>query len=63
MKVEKKNLLVLLSSVSGGGAQSLVRAQMKYYNKKKFNVYVVSLRPGSMYESFKRNGNSLFYNA
>ncbi len=56
----KANILILLSSVSGGGAQSLVLAQMKYFNKERFKIFVISLRTGNMYERFN-NQKSVYY--
>ncbi|MGQ4875838.1 MAG: glycosyltransferase family 4 protein [Promethearchaeia archaeon] len=51
-KDSKINVLLLLSSVSGGGAQRLVLNHMYHFNKRKFNVYVVSLRSGNMSSLF-----------
>ncbi|MBN1376943.1 glycosyltransferase [Candidatus Woesearchaeota archaeon] len=50
--MKKKNILILLTSSYGGGAERLVLDQMKYHNRKKFNLYVRTLRKGNLEKEF-----------
>lgn len=49
----KKNILTLLTSSYGGGAEKLVLTQMQTYNKEKFNLHVITFRKGQLEEEFK----------
>ena len=48
----KKNILVLLTASSGAGAERLVLYQMKNYDRKRFNLHVITLRKGNLEGEF-----------
>ncbi|MHA1147595.1 MAG: glycosyltransferase family 4 protein [Promethearchaeota archaeon] len=55
---EKINILLLLSSVSGGGAQQLTLDYINHYNDEKFNLFVASLRSGNLINLFNKLENN-----
>lgn len=57
----KANILTLLTAVYGGGAENLVLTHLKHFNKKKFHLYVISLRKGNLYNKFKKIGNQDYF--
>ena len=50
----KQNILTLITSSYGGGAERLVLDQMKLYDQSKFNLYVITFRPGQLEDGFKK---------
>jgi hypothetical protein len=52
----KRNILTLLTSSYGGGAERLVLNQMNLYDRDKFNLHVITFRPGQLEEDFRNAG-------
>lgn len=53
IKTKKKNVLVLLTASYGGGAERLVLNHAKFYDKDKYNLHIITLRPGNIENIFK----------
>ncbi len=53
----KTNVLILIPSSYGGGAENLVLNQLEHYNQSLFNYDVISLRKGNIEASFQRYDN------
>lgn len=51
----KKNILALLTSSYGGGAERLVLNQANMYNSKEFNFHVITFRPGHLEKEFSKS--------
>ncbi len=47
-----KNILILLTASFGGGAERLILDQMKYYDRNKFNLHVITLKRGNLEDTF-----------
>ena len=56
----KKNILTLITSSYGGGAERLVLNQMKFFDSNKFNQHVITFRPGQLEEEFKKT-NAIYH--
>ncbi len=56
--MRKKKILIIVSSVAAGGAQSLVLDYMSHLNSDKFEIFTISLRSGSMRDKFKAVGKN-----
>lgn len=52
----KKSILILLTASYGGGAERLVLDQMKHYDKKRFNLHIITLRKGNLEGEFSNIG-------
>lgn len=48
----KKNILVLATTAIGGGAERLILHQMKYFDRSKFDLHVITLRKGYLENEF-----------
>jgi len=48
----KKNILILVTEAIGGGVERLILDQMKYFDRSKFNLHVLTLRKGYLEEEF-----------
>lgn len=48
----KKNILILVTAAIGGGVERLILDQMRYYDRDRFNLHVVTLREGYMEKEF-----------
>jgi len=51
----KKRILVLITTEAAGGAERIILAQMKYFNKNKFELHVVTLEKGYLESAFSNN--------
>lgn len=48
----KKNILILVTEAIGGGVERLILDQMKYFDRSKFNLHILTLRKGYLEEEF-----------
>ena len=48
----RKNILILITTAIGGGAERLILDQMKYHDHARFNLHVVTLRQGYLDHEF-----------
>lgn len=55
--MNKKNILTIITSSYGGGAERLVFNQMRMFNSKKFNLHVISFRSGQLENDFNSFNN------
>ncbi|MBD3249390.1 glycosyltransferase [Candidatus Woesearchaeota archaeon] len=51
----KKNILAIIPSSTGGGAERLVLDQIRYNNKEKFDYDVAALRKGNIEDEFSKH--------
>ena len=51
MLASKKNILFLIESLDGGGAEKVLSTMMCYIDKKKYNVMVLAISGGGVYEN------------
>lgn len=51
MLASKKNILFLIESLDGGGAEKVLSTMMCYINKKKYKVMVLAISGGGVYEN------------
>ncbi len=56
----KQNVLTLITSSYGGGAERLVLDQMHFFNQKQFNLHVITFRPGQLEKDFKNTSDVLW---
>lgn len=59
--MNKKNILILITSSYGGGAERLVLNQMKLYKKESFILHVITIRKGNIENKFIREGGKLYH--
>lgn len=52
----KKNVLVLVTTAIGGGVERLILDQMKYFDRTKFSLHIVTLRKGYLEAEFSKTG-------
>ena len=55
-RIIKKRILLLITATAGGGAENLVLNHLKFYNKDRFNVYVIAFKSGNLHNKFKEVG-------
>ncbi len=59
--MNKKNVLILISSSYGGGAERLVLNQMKLYNKENFILHAITIRKGNIENKFIKEGGKSYH--
>ncbi len=57
-RIQKINILLLITAVTGGGAENLVLNHLKFYDKDLFNIYVIALKSGKLHNKFKQVGKN-----
>jgi len=50
----KINILILVTEATGGGVERLIFDQMRFYDSKKFNLHVITLRKGYLDAEFSK---------
>jgi glycosyltransferase involved in cell wall biosynthesis len=57
----KKSILVLITASYGGGAERVILDQMRFFDKNKFDLHVITIREGNIEETFKNQDFTSYY--